>query len=394
MTHYPDRSVIDQRLEARTRATFGQARLNPLQQRRHLQRLGLIVDGEQSVETKRGNMYRWVELASGGIALVAVALVLTFVFRGSGDSTTITDSSAATATSTQASVANSGDRTAATSGCQLTSTDVIGPPDESIAQLSDHWYAGQGLWAGLALNQQGIWYTGPNQVTWWHADDATIDVSGQRLDGKGDDLIVESLPSLGSSTSILTFPSEGCWEITATAGSSTLSIVVKVQSHETNPAHQTEAEAHERLERERAERIPFPVPASCVVNDWDGPTFRIRREGAAAYYLDGDGLIMGSTYGVLSVGDNVITWLAASGLSDDDARLGPRELTLRSTEDAGQILTVPIQVIERIPERTIAKSDIEGAWISAIELPADGCWELEAQLGSHTLMKTVYIYPR
>lgn len=153
----------------------------------------------------------------------------------------------------------------------------------------------------------------------------------------------------------------------------------------------TEAQV-ERLERERAALWPYPVPDACETTAWSGPDFRIRRTGAAAYFIDGDGLNLGTTHGLLYSGENEVTWTATTPLTTDEALNGPRMITATRLDEPGEQVEIPTAVTSQIDQRVIADDAIERAWTSVVNVPEEGCWEIRVELGVHTLDAVVYVY--
>jgi len=148
------------------------------------------------------------------------------------------------------------------------------------------------------------------------------------------------------------------------------------------------------LEQERAEMMSVPVPDWCQVSSWAGPDFRVRRSDAAAYFIDGDGLTLGTNHGVLFAGENEITWMADAPLTTDEALAGPRSIMAGRGDVVGDPVPVeiPIEVTQQI-ERGIIPDDVERGWWSTVKFLEEGCWEILVSLGPHTLMATVYVYP-
>jgi hypothetical protein len=146
------------------------------------------------------------------------------------------------------------------------------------------------------------------------------------------------------------------------------------------------------LEQERAEMMPFPIPESCAVTGWAGPDFRVRRSESAAYFVDGGGLTLGTTHGVLFAGENEITWLADAPLTTAEALSGPEVIrATRGEED--QLIEIPIDVTSQI-DGGIIPNEVERAWWSTVHFPSEGCWEISVSLGAHALDATVYVYAR
>ncbi|HEX5164320.1 MAG TPA: hypothetical protein VFV93_02900 [Thermomicrobiales bacterium] len=145
-----------------------------------------------------------------------------------------------------------------------------------------------------------------------------------------------------------------------------------------------------RLEQERAEMMQFPIPDTCAASDWAGPDFRVGQQYPTAYYLDGDGLSLWTTHGLLFAGENEITWLADAPLTTTEALSGPETIQAVQAGADGATTEIPIDVTEQIYN----VRDTERAWWSTVNFPSEGCWEIEVSLGVHTLSATVYVYPQ
>ena len=148
-----------------------------------------------------------------------------------------------------------------------------------------------------------------------------------------------------------------------------------------------------RLEQERTELMPFPIPDTCAVTGWAGPDFRVGQQYASAYFLDGDGLTLGTTHGVLFAGENEVTWLADAPLTTSEALSGPKTIRAVQSDGDGSTVAVPIEVIEQI-DGGRRDDSVERAWWSTVSFPSEGCWEISVSLGVHTLTATVYVYPQ
>jgi hypothetical protein len=127
------------------------------------------------------------------------------------------------------------------SECPTTQANGLTPPGESASPL--HHGNGE-LWTSL-WPQGEIMFSpdSPGEIRpdgslaikfpWWRGEGVTgaIEVSGRRLDASGTGVTAE-LPDgygdTGFQSSALVFPSEGCWEVTAHAGTAELSFVVEV----------------------------------------------------------------------------------------------------------------------------------------------------------------------
>lgn len=102
------------------------------------------------------------------------------------------------------------------------------------------WYGGGKLWAGLDRAYGGRWYAGPEalKVMWLRPTGEQLTVEGQRLDA-GAPPLDAAIPTgyfAGYQVTGLTFPTEGCWEVTGRAGNEELRFVVDVHPAAANPA--------------------------------------------------------------------------------------------------------------------------------------------------------------
>lgn len=66
---------------------------------------------------------------------------------------------------------------------------------------------------------------------WWRGAHGRLRVTGRRLDGVGSALrarIPDGYGAIGFQSTAISFSSEGCWKVTATAGTASLSFVTYV----------------------------------------------------------------------------------------------------------------------------------------------------------------------
>ena len=106
-----------------------------------------------------------------------------------------------------------------------------GPPDTSV-QSWYSWFvnADRTIWMLDLPRVAGK----PTKTAWFRPARTKLEVSGRRLDAPAPPLAARTSPTGNEyphmfQPSTLTFPTEGCWEITARAGSSEARFVVKVQ---------------------------------------------------------------------------------------------------------------------------------------------------------------------
>lgn len=122
--------------------------------------------------------------------------------------------------------------------CQVTIANRSTPPGES-PQAGDHGEGGlwTSLWPKGTVVADGTQIATDGSIhmkwPWWRGVDAPgqLQVEGRRLDGDSAPLVAEVNPNYGDSgfqPTTLIFPTPGCWEITATAGSARLVIVQRV----------------------------------------------------------------------------------------------------------------------------------------------------------------------
>jgi hypothetical protein len=124
---------------------------------------------------------------------------------------------------------------AATLGPECRTTEEIRaePPRDPNADPfgSGPWYvnADRTIWAGWDAVRMRAGKKG-NKVLWIRPSGTQLTVSGRRLDGKAQPMkpTIPCCYPTGFQASGLAFPTEGCWEITAVAGTSQLTFVTKV----------------------------------------------------------------------------------------------------------------------------------------------------------------------
>jgi hypothetical protein len=160
------------------------------------------------------------------------------------------------------------------------------------------------------------------------------------------------------------------------------------------PEATTPDAAQAQRAQERQERIPFAVsPDACDMTGWNGPDFRIRQQEAAAYFLDGAGLSLGTTHGVITTGQNRIDWLARGELSTGDQLRGPTTITITRNDGSGESLDLALQQVTQVDTRLIPDAEVTRAWTSRVTFPEEGCWSVRVELGELRLEAVVYVYP-
>jgi hypothetical protein len=125
--------------------------------------------------------------------------------------------------------------TAAQSTCGVTQPNGSQPPDGNIGGALVH---GNGaLW--VAMPPSNVVVTEPSaggtiqtKYPWWRAVTGTLRIEGRRLDGPALPLTATDVPDgygvTGFQASAVTFPTEGCWEVTGRAGNASLTFVTLV----------------------------------------------------------------------------------------------------------------------------------------------------------------------
>ncbi|MGB7876602.1 MAG: hypothetical protein WBL25_19645 [Anaerolineales bacterium] len=124
--------------------------------------------------------------------------------------------------------------------CPVTEPDWIKPPEDSAVQGSPgygYYFVNEdrSIWASawwredeeyhLLSSEDGI------KVAWFRPEGATLEITGQRLDAQApplDAYVPCCYPTQFQATG-LAFPTEGCWEVTATAADNVLSFIVNVE---------------------------------------------------------------------------------------------------------------------------------------------------------------------
>ena len=118
--------------------------------------------------------------------------------------------------------------------CHVSELVAERPPDGSDAFAGSprpSWYANPSrtIWA----QWWGKTSTGAYKVLWVRPRGATIKVTGHRLDGTATPVALTADIGSGSSltfqSSGLRFPSAGCWQIDASAGTETIRFVVDIR---------------------------------------------------------------------------------------------------------------------------------------------------------------------
>lgn len=165
--------------------------------------------------------------------------------------------------------------------------------------------------------------------------------------------------------SVLEFPHAGCWVVQASSGNNTGHIWFDViRPRVSSTATPTPVSA----------TTLYPVPASCTVTPLSAP--QPGRWGFTARWWTGTGLMASSSSSVLyeRVG-NELRW-----------QLGTRApLTL-----TGHNLSQPDQSMGVTNDLSYSLSV---TYITDVEFPSPGCWQIHAKAGTQAVQFTVYVYP-
>jgi len=127
----------------------------------------------------------------------------------------------------------------ASTACPVTEPEWVLPPDDAAVNdppAHGYYYVNedQSIWASAWWFNQDENYLIPGEgikIGWFRPEGAPLEITGQRLDGEAPALeasIPCCYPTRFQATG-LTFPTEGCWQVNATAEDARLSFVVQVK---------------------------------------------------------------------------------------------------------------------------------------------------------------------
>lgn len=115
--------------------------------------------------------------------------------------------------------------------------------------LVSGWFGDGELWVGQVIACEGNWYAGGMKVAWYRvATPGTLLIAGRRLDGTAPPIKSDVATGYGFSgfqSTLIDFPTEGCWEVTGKVVDAArprvakheLRFVVKVLSEGSRPAN-------------------------------------------------------------------------------------------------------------------------------------------------------------
>jgi hypothetical protein len=117
--------------------------------------------------------------------------------------------------------------------CPITHPNGSKPPGPTFGAE----YHGNGsIWVGLWHSNVVVWNAEPDgSVTtkfgWWRGVPGTLGIEGRRLDARGPPLTAHVPDGYGDSgfqSSGITFPTEGCWQVTGRVGDASLTFVTLI----------------------------------------------------------------------------------------------------------------------------------------------------------------------
>ena len=398
------------------RSAFHSARLTTSQHDRHRARLAENYD--------RSSSSRVLRVAGGVVAVSMIVLVATLtivLWRGltagsdhdGDDAAILSDSRTPTAapTETDASTAPTPSPTSveiavgydvATGVCLPSPLSSFRPGDPDQATFTDTWYGDDpdGLWAGLGLENEGVWTTS-NRVLWWRFNPIPIEVSGHRLDANAPPLeadLIEGYEGFSHHISSISFPEPGCWQIEASAGDMQLRFVVSVVPFDESPVGLRVQAEKDDIARIREATRPHLIPESCSTSSWSGPATGAAGQypaeltnGASwqySYYLAGDGLTLNSRLGLLFAGVNRVFWISDTGALPEDTMI-----TASKIDGGGELAALAFDG----PENDVVVQTGENTFVTVrgmdLSLPSPGCWTLTLEDEDVSFTNTVYAFP-
>jgi len=114
--------------------------------------------------------------------------------------------------------------------------------DQPTGSSLGHPYGNGRLWVGVWPEGSVVFKRGgPGRIhpdgslsmkfPWWRAVRGRLTISGRRTDAEAKTLtarIPDGYGEIGFQSTMITFPSEGCWEVTGQAGDASLTFVTRV----------------------------------------------------------------------------------------------------------------------------------------------------------------------
>lgn len=126
-----------------------------------------------------------------------------------------------------------GRRLAAVDPCGVTRPNASQPPGDTFGA---EFHGNGQLWVGVpyanvVVNEPSADGTVSMKYGWWRGVSGTLSITGRRLDGTAPPLsatVPDGYGDTGFQSSGISFPTEGCWEVTGRAGGTTLTFVTLV----------------------------------------------------------------------------------------------------------------------------------------------------------------------
>jgi len=124
-------------------------------------------------------------------------------------------------------------RAAAVDPCPITHPNGSQPPGSTFGS---EFHGNGALWVGVPPSNVVVDELGTNgalatKFGWWRAVTGTLTIAGRRLDGAAPPLsasVPDGYGDTGFQSSGISFPTEGCWEVTGRAGGTSLTFVTLV----------------------------------------------------------------------------------------------------------------------------------------------------------------------
>lgn len=180
------------------------------------------------------------QIIVGPTVVVAVVLLMSGCGEGGGAAGTrpVPDTSAATDAPAASYGGGSRRFRAPPKGCAVTPPNHQIPPGQEQNPGADNaaYYGNGRLWTVLA--DKGILRKAPRRdgsisekFPWWRGVRGPLSITGRRLDRPAPPLrahIPDGYGATGFQSTLLIFPTEGCWRVTGTVGGASLTVVTLV----------------------------------------------------------------------------------------------------------------------------------------------------------------------
>ena len=124
-------------------------------------------------------------------------------------------------------------RAAVVDPCGVTRPNRSQPPGDTFGA---EFHGNGSLWVGvppsnIVVDQPGATGAVSAKFGWWRAVTGALTITGRRLDGSAPQLtatVPEGYGDTGFQSTSITFPAEGCWDVTGRVGNATLTFVTLV----------------------------------------------------------------------------------------------------------------------------------------------------------------------